>query len=365
MSGQDLDVAGWLVSLATLQGFQDVPMQPTPSLLQKARVSHLVGQGMLERVLVLRKEPRLVEEPGRLEPNEPFAQLLIGSPADLSEQGNRDVPTNHGRRLEQSLLLRLEPVDPGGEQRLHRCRDVNLADIRCEAVRTPFAEEGSCLRQGMDTLLQEEGVSLGALDEEALQRCKAGVLSHQALEECLCTLRHERSDTKLADAGLAPPAGVILGPIVHEGEHRHRRHAFQQAVQEGLCLRIDPVKILEHEHEGLHAALATQEALESIEGDLAALRRLEAPEPVLLGKNVEEPEDGRENVSERVVQGEHVSGDLGADRPQVVTVVDPEVATQKIDDRAIARGLPIGKTARLKDSAAADAIRMRQLMEKS
>src|SRR5262250_1391589 len=65
------------------------------------------------------------------------------------------------------------------------------------------------------TLLQEEGVALGALDQEALQRCKAGVLSHQALEQRFCTLRHERSDTKLADAGLAPPAGIVLGPIVH------------------------------------------------------------------------------------------------------------------------------------------------------
>src|SRR5262249_48156831 len=58
-------------------------------------------------------------------------------------------------------------------------------------------------------------------------------------------------------------------------------------------------------------------------------------------------------------------GDLGADRPQVVTIVDPEVGTQEIDDRAIARGLPIGEAARLEDSAAADAVGMRQLMEKA
>src|SRR5215831_6041103 len=60
-----------------------------------------------------------------------------------------------------------------------------------------------------------------------------------------------------------------------------------------------------------------------------------------------------------------MSSDLGADRPQVVTIVDPEVGTQKIDNWAIARGLPVGKTARLEDPTAADAVGMRQLMEET
>src|SRR5499426_1246296 len=60
-----------------------------------------------------------------------------------------------------------------------------------------------------------------------------------------------------------------------------------------------------------------------------------------------------------------MSGDLGADRPQVVTIVDPEIGTQKIDNWAIARCLPVGKTARLEDPTAADAVGMRQLMEET
>src|SRR5215467_12804080 len=60
-----------------------------------------------------------------------------------------------------------------------------------------------------------------------------------------------------------------------------------------------------------------------------------------------------------------MSGDLGADRPDVVTIVDAKVGTQKIDDRPIARGLPIGETACLEDSVASDAVGMRQLMEET
>src|SRR5262249_33698407 len=86
---------------------------------------------------------------------------------------------------------------------------------------------------------------------------------------------------------------------------------------------------------------------------------------ILFGKDIEEPEDGRESVSERLVQGEHVPSNLGSCRSYVVPVVDPKVAAQKIDDRAIARGLPIGDTARLEGSAAANAGGMRELMKKA
>src|SRR5215467_3800083 len=60
-----------------------------------------------------------------------------------------------------------------------------------------------------------------------------------------------------------------------------------------------------------------------------------------------------------------MSGDLGADRPDVVTIVDAKVGTQKIDDRPIARGLPIGEAACLEDSVASNAVGMRQLMEET
>src|SRR5215468_4091149 len=60
-----------------------------------------------------------------------------------------------------------------------------------------------------------------------------------------------------------------------------------------------------------------------------------------------------------------MSGDLGADRPDVVTIVDAKVGTQKIDDRPIARGLPIGEAACPEDSVASNAVGMRQLMEET
>ena len=42
-------------------------VQDSPPLLEQTAVGHLVRQGVLEGVLALGKEPRLVEELGRLE----------------------------------------------------------------------------------------------------------------------------------------------------------------------------------------------------------------------------------------------------------------------------------------------------------
>ena len=50
-----------------LQGLDNACVQPPPPLLQQAPVGHLMGQGMLEGIVPLGEEARLVEELGRLE----------------------------------------------------------------------------------------------------------------------------------------------------------------------------------------------------------------------------------------------------------------------------------------------------------
>ena len=67
MVGQAFDLLGHPVPGERLQGLDDAGMQRPPPLLQEAAVGHLVGEGVLEGVLVLGKEPRLVQELGRLQ----------------------------------------------------------------------------------------------------------------------------------------------------------------------------------------------------------------------------------------------------------------------------------------------------------
>ena len=57
---------------------------------------------------------------------------------------------------------------------------------------------------------------------------------------------------------------------------------LDQAVEDRLGLGVDPVQVLEDQEQRLHLALAQQQALDGLEGALAALRGIEVlPVPVL------------------------------------------------------------------------------------
>ena len=57
-------------------------MQGAPPLLQQAAVGHLVGEGVLEGVRLLREEARLVEELRRLKVRQAPVQRLFGQLGD-------------------------------------------------------------------------------------------------------------------------------------------------------------------------------------------------------------------------------------------------------------------------------------------
>src|SRR5262245_29373503 len=98
-------------------------MKPTPSLHQQPAVRRLVSEGVLERVLEIREQAGFVEELCGLKTSKRRAQRLLVLLGDGSEKRKRHVLPDHGGRLEQSLVVRREPVDAGSEDRVHRWRD--------------------------------------------------------------------------------------------------------------------------------------------------------------------------------------------------------------------------------------------------
>ena len=67
MVRQAFDVLGHPVGRQRLESLDNAPVQPPPPLQQETAVGHLVRQGMLEGVVRLGEQPRLVEELGGLE----------------------------------------------------------------------------------------------------------------------------------------------------------------------------------------------------------------------------------------------------------------------------------------------------------
>ena len=79
--GESLDVLGEPVGIEPLDHLDDARVQLTASLLQKGAVGHLVRERVLEAVLEVGKEARLVEELGGLEAGEATPQvgfILLG-----------------------------------------------------------------------------------------------------------------------------------------------------------------------------------------------------------------------------------------------------------------------------------------------
>ena len=78
MVGQAFDLLGHSVPGERLEGLDDAGMERPPSFLEQTAVGDFVGEGVLEGVFVVGKEPRLVEEFGGLEVRKATMQRRLG-----------------------------------------------------------------------------------------------------------------------------------------------------------------------------------------------------------------------------------------------------------------------------------------------
>ena len=111
-----------------LQDLRDIFVPSGATLLQKRLIRDLLGQRVLEGVLEVGRRAGLVQEFGRLERRETATQVVDRAVDDGLENGEGHVPPNHRGGLEEILLILGEPVDPGGENRLDRDRDLDRRD---------------------------------------------------------------------------------------------------------------------------------------------------------------------------------------------------------------------------------------------
>src|SRR5262245_3012019 len=106
MVGQPVDVLSQPVGVEPLDGLYDPAVESTPPVLEQAAISDFVGQGMLEGVLKIREEPRLVEELGRLKLGQAPAQRVLGKLGDSLQEPEGHVLADDRGGLQKSLVLR-------------------------------------------------------------------------------------------------------------------------------------------------------------------------------------------------------------------------------------------------------------------
>ena len=129
MVRQAFDLLGQPVPSERLEGLDDPGVQHPPPLLEEPAVGHLVREGVLEGVLALGKEARLVEELGRLEVCQTPMQRRLGQLGNSLQQRQGYLRANHRGRLQQALLLGRQTVDARRQHRLHCGRHLNSGQV--------------------------------------------------------------------------------------------------------------------------------------------------------------------------------------------------------------------------------------------
>jgi hypothetical protein len=334
---QPLDVLLQPVRVEPFDGRDDPSVEPLAPLLEQGAVGDLVGERVLEGVLGIGKEARLVEELGRLQLREPPPHRLLRGVRHRPEQHEGNVLADDRGRLEQRLVLHGEPVDARRQDHLHRRGHLDRLDRAGQPIRAPRAGQRSRLHQRPDALLDEEGVP--PLHEQAPQGLHPRVIAQQGAQELPRALRRQRVEPQLAVVGLAPPAVLVLRPVVHQQEQPSRGETLDQAVEQGLRFPVYPVQVLEDEEEGLALALPEQEMLDGIECALPPLSGIERLPGGVVDGHIEQSEQGRQDRLERAIEREELPGHLLADLAVGLAIVHPEVDLEEIDDGQVARGL--------------------------
>jgi hypothetical protein len=107
--------------------------------VQDAGGGYLVSQGVLEGVGEVGIEPGLDEKLGGLQAIETAVERVIREVGDRPKEGERHVLADHGRRLEQTLVLGREPVDPRGEHHLDRGGNLDRLDVVNQPIPSALA----------------------------------------------------------------------------------------------------------------------------------------------------------------------------------------------------------------------------------
>jgi hypothetical protein len=181
MVGQAVQLLGHPLPGERFKGLDNAGMQRPPPLQQEAAVRDLMGEGVLEGVLVLGEEPCLVEELGALQGGQVMLEHRLRHVGNRVQQRPGHLHANDGRRLQQALLLGWQPVDTRRQHGLHGGGDLDTRQSPPQAIGPALADEHPRLGQGAHALLQEEGIALGARNEQVGERFQTRVVPQQGL----------------------------------------------------------------------------------------------------------------------------------------------------------------------------------------
>ena len=182
VSGQLLVVLLQAVPIQPLHRRGDLSVQFSTLPPQHVLIDRLLGQHVLERVLLLRNSPVLIDQHPVLQLGQGPIQLRLQR-HQLPQQPSAEEPPDHGSTLQHLLGVRLQAVHAAQDDTLHALRYRDSADLRPRSPPRSIVVDQPRIDQRAHHLLQEERVALRLRQDLLCDRGGHGLDGQQRLHE--------------------------------------------------------------------------------------------------------------------------------------------------------------------------------------
>jgi hypothetical protein len=146
----------------------DLTVNRFPLFFEHAVVHHLLGQGVLEHVLELRLKGPGADQVEPLQPGEVLVDVILQLGHPLQDFVQKRPPDDRGL-LENPPRLFLETIEPCQDHPVDRGGYVGLPERTGKLPPPIVPDQRFRLDQGVDHLLQIEGIPFRLLPDETLQ----------------------------------------------------------------------------------------------------------------------------------------------------------------------------------------------------
>src|SRR5262249_18324815 len=205
MVGKLGDVVVERCRIEKLDRLTDLLVTLLATLAKDRGIGTLLGRRLLEDVLDVGDSRLLVDELAELQIADQPLKHFLRAPGDSPCQAQDELAAEHGKRLQQVLLIVAQPVDARGEDGLHRRRYAQRGEGSYELHRSVGPLESTLVEQRLHSFFHEERRSTGGLDDELFQQQEIRRFTQERREHSLCRPWGQSAQPHLLAVALASP----------------------------------------------------------------------------------------------------------------------------------------------------------------
>ena len=244
---------------ARLQPVGEAAVQLRAGVLEQAPVGRVADQHVMEAQHRLAEEPAGVgfdelAAPQRLEPRVEIADLAR---QELGQRSPREVPPDHRGPLQDRALLRTQPLDAGGQQRVDGGRHLEIGELDARGPAVAFPFERAVVDQHADQLADEERIALAggqhAPGDRGRQRLRADHVRGQPGRRAGVEPGERHHVADQATGRRQRRARVAqLGPRGSQHQQRHVAAPLHEVLDQVEQQRLRPLDVVDRQHHRPH-----------------------------------------------------------------------------------------------------------------